>query len=248
MTTAAAAAAVLTLAFCTPAAMASGTQDISESTQTGMSSPGSSLVAGVRPQYTASDYVDVSDGKYKSLHLTLLGPVDSSDEAKAQYQTDLDTEIMKQLFNLYPVSSYPDSLLTYMTSGLTETYQEMAGLYGMDFGSFLQTYLKMDEDTFASEVSTMAKTAMTQELILKAVAEKENLSVSDGEYTAGLEAYAKKYGYSSTDALLQDFDEPTVRISLLMDKTMDFLETSTEVTDPSETETEESEAAVNTVQ
>lgn len=197
-----------------------------------------SALAGVRPEYTASDYVDVSDGKYRMLKLTLSGSADSSEQAQTEYQTKLDTEIMKQLFNLYPVTGYPESLLSYMTGSLTETYRQYAQLYGMEFSAFLETYLKMDETTFQNEVIGMAKTSLTQELILKAIAEKEKITISDAEYQQGLTDYAKKYGFDSPDALLRSFDEPTVRISLLMDKTMEFLEKETKISDPAETETE----------
>jgi hypothetical protein len=47
-----------------------------------------------------------------------------------------------------------------------------------------------------------------------------------------------KYGYDSADALKSAFDEPTLRISLLMDKTFEYLETVTDITQIIETETE----------
>jgi hypothetical protein len=75
------------------------------------------------------------------------------------------------------------------------------------------------------------------------VAEKENITVSEEEYEQGCADYALQYGYESADALRQAFDEPTIRISLLMDKTFDYLESVTQIDLIIETETEsESEA------
>ena len=84
---------------------------------------------------------------------------------------------------------------------------------------------------------------MKEEILLKAVAEKENITVSEEEYEQGCADYALQYGYESADALRQAFDEPTIRISLLMDKTFDYLESVTQIDLIIETETEsESEA------
>ena len=191
-----------------------------------------------RPDYTASDYVQAEDGKYKGLAISVYPPADSSAEAQTAYQTTVDTAIMTQLFTLYPVKDYPQDLLAYVTQGLTGTYREYAEMYGLDFASFLQTYLQMDESTFKAQVRKAAEQTLKEEMILKAIAEQENLAVSDEEYEQGCVNYAAKYGYESADTLKQAFDEPTIRISLLMDKTFEYLETVTDITQIIETETE----------
>ena len=133
--------------------------------------------------------------------------------------------------------------MNYTIGSLTATYQEYAGMYGMDFATFLQTYLKEDESTFNAQVKKAADQTLKEEILLKAVAEKENITVSEEEYEQGCADYALQYGYESADALRQAFDEPTIRISLLMDKTFDYLESVTQIDLIIETETEsESEA------
>jgi trigger factor len=134
-----------------------------------------------------------------------------------------------------------------VTGSLSSTYKQYADMYGMDFGTFLSTYLGMDENAFSDAVKKAAETTLKQEILLSAIAEKEQITVSDEDYQKGLSDYASRYGYASTDALLADFDEATVRVSLLMDKTLDFLETANHVEQIVETESEsaqtESEAA-----
>ena len=76
---------------------------------------------------------------------------------------------------------------------------------------------------------------------------KEIGVISDEEYEKGCADYAARYGYESADALRQAFDEPTIRISLLMDKTFDYLESVTKIDLIIETETEtETESEVMT--
>ena len=200
-----------------------------------------------RPDYQALDYVNINDDEYKKIHLTVYPPVDDSPEAQTEYQTNIDTLIMTQLFSLYPIRELPEDLMNYTVGSLTQTYQEYARMYGMDFATFLQTYLQEDETTFNAQVKKAADQTLKEELLLKAVAEKENITVSDEEYEQGLADYAVRYGYETADALRQAFDEPTIRISLLMDKTFDYLESVTQIDLIIETETEsETEGAVMT--
>ena len=212
----------------------------------GLPAAGSSA-EGTRPSYKASDYVKIGDDQYKTMTIRIYPPADSSAEAQTDYKKKLDTDIMTRLYSLYPVDKYPQELLDYVTGSLSSTYRQYAGMYGMDFGAFLSTYLGMDEKAFSDAVKKAAETTLKQELLLSAIAEKEQITVSDEDYQKGLSDYATRYGYASTDALLADFDEATVRVSLLMDKTLDFLETANHVEQIVETEREtvqtESEAA-----
>ena len=215
----------------------------------GLPAAGSSA-EGTRPSYKASDYVKIGDDQYKTMTIRIYPPADSSAEAQTDYKKKLDTDIMTRLYSLYPVEKYPQELLDYVTGSLSSTYKQYADMYGMDFGTFLSTYLGMDEKVFSDAVKKAAETTLKQELLLSAIAEKEQITVSDEDYQKGLSDYASRYGYASTDALLADFDEATIRVSLLMDKTLDFLETANHVEQIVETESEsaqtESEAAQTT--
>lgn len=251
------AAAVLsagTLAAASAAESGQSAAENTDETEYAMTEPSSeadllaagSQTAGVRPSYRASDYVKINDDKYRNMTFRLYPPADSSDQAQAEYKKQLDTDIMTQLYSLYPVDSYPQDLENYVIGSLTDTYRQYAEMYGMDVDTFLSTYLGADQKTFSGQVREAAEKTLKQELLLTAVAEKENIQVTDDEYQKGLSDYASKYGYASTDALLADFDEATVRVSLLMDKTLDFLEKQSKVEQIIETESEsltESETA-----
>ena len=214
-----------------------------EQTEASEETEASVPVPETRPEYHALDYVKINDTEYQKIHLSVYPPADDSEEAKTEYQTTVDTMIMTQLFSLYPIDEIPADLMNYTAGNLTATYQEYARMYGMDFASFLQTYLQQDESTFQAQVKKAAEQTLKEEILLKAIAEKENITVSDEEYEQGCADYAARYGYESADALKLAFDEPTIRISLLMDKTFAYLEDVTQIDLIIETETEsESEA------
>ena len=195
-------------------------------------------VPETRPEYSALDYVKIEDSKYKEIEFSIYPPADDSEEAQTAWKTEVDTQIMTQLFGLYPIADYPEDLMNYVAGSLIATYQQYADMYGMDFAAFLQTYMKMDQNTFIRQVQAAAQQTLKEEMLLKAVAEKENITVSDEEYEKGCENYALQYGYDSADALKAAFDEPTIRVSLLMDKTFDYLEKTVKINLIIETETE----------
>ena len=195
-------------------------------------------VPETRPEYSALDYVKIEDSKYKEIEFSIYPPADDSEEAQTAWKTEVDTQIMTQLFGLYPIADYPEDLMNYVAGSLIATYQQYADMYGMDFAAFLQTYMKMDQNTFIRQVQAAAQQTLKEEMLLKAVAEKENITVSDEEYEKGCENYALQYGYDSADALKAAFDEPTIRVSLLMDKTFDYLEKIVKINLIIETETE----------
>ncbi len=217
------------------AAETSAAEPQSESLTEGEESP---AIPEVRPDYKASDYVKITDEDYKKITISVYPPVDDSEQAQTDYQTNVDTLIMTQLFSLYPVEEIPADLMNYTVGSLTSTYQQYAMMYGMDYATFLQTYLQKDETTFNAQIKKAAEQTLKEELLLKAVAEKENITVSDEEYEAGCAEYAVRYGYESADALKQAFDEPIIRVSLLMDKTFDYLESTVTINLIIETETE----------
>lgn len=210
---------------------------VAEAAQT----PAGASPTGVRPLVRASDYVKIEDDGYKKMKIRIYPPADTSAEAQTDYKTRLDTEIMTRLYNLYPVESYPQDLENYLIQSLSGSYQQYAGMYGMDLGAFLSTYLGVDQETFGSKVREAARKTLKMELLLRAVAEKEDIAVSDADLQKGLTDYAARYGYASADDLLADFDQETVKASLLMDKTLDFLEKVNQIEQIVETESAQTE-------
>ena len=168
--------------------------------------------AGIRPEYRELDCVEISDEAYKGIEISLYPAADSSEEAQNAYWTEVDTAIMTRLFNLYPVKEYPAALLEYVTGSLEESYRQYADMYGLDFGQFLSSYMNMDEESFLRETDEAAKQTLHQEIL------------------------------GAAECLKAAFDEPTLRISLLMDKTLDFLEKEAHIHEIIETESESESA------
>lgn len=108
----------------------------------------------------------------------------------------LDYLIQNSKIPLIPrsmVDSYVDNINTYYTS--------MAEMYSMELDEFLESYMGTTADEFATETKQSAINYMQSAILLKAIAQKENITIDDAEYEAYLSDFATSNGYESADDL-----------------------------------------------
>ena len=64
---------------------------------------------------------------------------------------------------------------------------------------------------------------LTEKLVVYAIAEKENLSVSDEEYQTYIEEYYPLYGYETQEEYEKDYSPESTKYELLYEKVLSFL-------------------------
>ncbi|MDO4454392.1 MAG: trigger factor, partial [Eubacteriales bacterium] len=121
------------------------------------------------------------------------------------------------------VVEYPQELLDYGVSQFTRNYTNYAEQYGMSLEDFIQGMFGMTLEQFEEQALINTKETARQEMLLKAIAEKEDLELTEEEYKEGLKKYTSDYGFASEEALLEANSEEIVRDALLQDKVMQFL-------------------------
>ena len=101
-----------------------------------------------------------------------------------------------------------------------KAYNNMLSSYGVDLATYA-SLIGSDEDSFKKEIREEAKEMAKQSLVLNEIAKQENITINDDDK----EALAKRYGYDSLDAMLQNdnIDQEMVDETALMQKTLDFL-------------------------
>ena len=117
-------------------------------------------------------------------------------------------------------------------------YHSMAEQYSMEFEEFLSSFLGMTEEDFSEQVVLATQQNLQQEMYLKAIAESEGIEVTEED----LAEAAKEFGFETVEEFNAAYGEDVVRISVLQDKTLDFLLENAVITEPeSETEAAEGE-------
>ena len=143
----------------------------------------------------------------------------NEDTMKNQKTNDVFTAIV----NNSQISSLPQTLLDYYKNDYTtQVTQYAAQSYGMDFASFLSTS-NMTQADFDTQAAQYAQSIATQELVIKAIIEAENMTLTDDEYNSGVDKLVSDNGLASKDDLLKAISESQLRETLLWRKTMDFV-------------------------
>ena len=109
---------------------------------------------------------------------------------------------------------------------IMEYWNNVALQYGGELKDFVQTQFKLSEKDFEAEVRAQAVNAAKQLLVVRAIAEKENLELTDEEYKAGVNKYLEDSGLQgSMDAAAFESNFGKGRISdlILTDKVGNFL-------------------------
>ena len=185
----------------------------------------------------------ISDGEYTavaSYRESVRADLEEQEEQSREGQIKMD--LYMQLASSSEIKGYPQELVDFGVTNMEVSYRETAEAYSMEFEDYLEQTFGMNREEFLEEAEFVVKQNIEQELYLKAIAESEGMEVSDEEYEEYCESYAAEYGYDSPEALVADYGESTVRVSVLQTKALDFLLENTIVEEVEETEMTPEEA------
>lgn len=144
--------------------------------------------------------------------------------AEEERQNSIKTELLSMIAASSEITEYPQELVDYSVADMTNYYESFAAMYGMEFADFLEAYFGMTEEEYAEESVNAVKQNLQQELYVKAIAEAEGLEVDEEAYAAGCQKYMEDYGFESEEALVEAIGgEATLRLSILLDNTYDYL-------------------------
>ena len=173
--------------------------------------------------------VTTVDG-YREYQRSLLEEYNNED-----LETQINDEIMTQLYNICDISEYPQDLIDYSVKSVKNYYIEMAASFGMTFED-LMMYFGEGSENFEETVHDDVINDLQQEMILNAICEQEELALTDEEYKEGVEKYAQEYGLESAEEFESYYDHETIAQSLQMTKVLDFIRESAvvEIVEPEE--------------
>ena len=143
-----------------------------------------------------------------------------------QYQIDnqRNTDILNAVIDKSEIVCATDDVdKNYETQ--VQYYTNQASMYGLDLATYA-SLMGMDEEGLKSELRNVAMDMTKQEMLLKEIASRENITVTDEDR----EALAERYGYDSLESFLETADKEIVDDTALMQKTLDFLVENAEIT------------------
>lgn len=192
----------------------------------------------IMPEVTDELAGKLSDGAFTTLedYRQHIREQLQEDEAETQVYTD----VMTQIYNTCTINDYPQELVDYCVTSMMNVYMQYVEMSDMDLAEWLEERYGMTEDEFMDIIVEQVKDSLQQELLLKAIAENEELVISEEEYEEGCVKYAEQLGYGAdaVDQFKEDYDRAIIETSLMMDKVLDFVKDNAVIEEVQETEEE----------
>lgn len=150
---------------------------------------------------------------------------------KSQYESESEYELreklIQQVIDGSSVESYSQELYDSCAASVEEGYAGYAEMFGCENVEEIYELFEMTEEDVEQEVLNQ----LYRLVIVNEICERENLTLSDEEYHAGLERYAEDYEYDSIDEMLADYEEASLYSWILEDKVLDLLEENATITE-----------------
>ena len=145
------------------------------------------------------------------------------DSMQASVESELVDSVQTALMENIEVKEYPEDRVEELTQQMTDYYTQLAGLYGVELGEFVETYLQTTEEDFNTQIDTQVRQSVALEEALKLIAEKQHLEPSEEEYQEAIAEYAEEAGFDDVEEYTGQVGEDELKAAVLRDKVTDYL-------------------------
>lgn len=139
-------------------------------------------------------------------------------------ESDIIGRIMQTVMANCIFQEPPEEMVTrYCDMQIKDMTAQLAA-YGMDLNTYMQTYFGMDSETYMAVFREDAAKMAQQYIMFQAIADAENLNLTDEEIAAAMEEHAAAYGYESVENFKEEIGEEVFYEYLMAERIIDFLE------------------------
>ena len=191
---------------------------------------GSDSKATYLSQFNAGTYVELAD--YSSI------PVDANEGDTSGIENDIGDYLLK---NSTFVKELPSPFVNRNTSTLKDELQNYADTYKMELADFMKLYdSSLTEDTYEQYIEDLGLAYSKKLVVMQAVANAEDLAVSDEELDEQIKTQADAAGYSSISEYKKavKMDPEELREVMMSTKVLEFLQEKVIYNNANESETE----------
>lgn len=148
--------------------------------------------------------------------------------AQSTYDSTLESGVLNGFMNNCVFEEIPEHILEKYRSNVQASLESESSYYGLDAETYCTYFYGMDLESFLTKY---AEEAAKQSLAFQAVANAENLNVTDEELQEKLEEYASLGGYESVEDFLGELDREEYREYFMFERVLDFLMENAQITE-----------------
>ncbi len=134
--------------------------------------------------------------------------------ARSQMYSELWTNIVEAS----EVIAYPENEAERLYSEMRLTYQDYATYYGVDYATFLSSYLGLTND----DLIELANTYVKEDLVMYQLVKECNIELTEEKYDEYLASYAKLYG-ATGEELVSYYGKDQLQLTFLWEELMKTL-------------------------
>lgn len=199
---------------------------------------GKSVVFTVTLKYIMPGLDELQDGMVANLGLPDVDTVEElreyvndylQESAETTYLYNIQDAIMKQLMQESTIEELPEAFVESYHHVFSESLDYYGAQYGIDGETYAQYFYGMPA---ADYISLYSDVQARQEMILQAIANKENLNIGDEELETLLQERATEFGAPTVEDLLGNTTKDEYRNYFMSERVMDFLVENTTVVEP----------------
>ena len=167
-------------------------------------------------QFDAGSYVELAD--YSSI------PVEANEGDTSGIENDIGDYLLK---NSTFVKELPTSFVNRNTSTLKDQLQNYADTYKMSLADFMKYYdSSLTEDTYEEYIQKLGADYSKKLVAMQAIADAEDLAVTDEELKEQIKTQAEAAGFSDVDEYKSaaKMDPEELREVMMSTKVFEFLE------------------------
>ncbi|MCL2366184.1 MAG: trigger factor [Oscillospiraceae bacterium] len=160
--------------------------------------------------------------------------IDSVEEYKASVREQMEAErehaaasqergqIWEQIMDGATIHKYPENEINFRLDMAMQEFELYAMMYGMEVDDLMEMFVGMPlEEFIETSVRPSILVEVGQDLVLRAVAVQEGLSITDEEFQEGLEQFVEDFGFESEDEFLEMHGALAIELSLLANKVIE---------------------------
>lgn len=179
----------------------------------------------VLPEYT-DDFVTENLGYNTRKEYEASVKKELQNEYTETSSSALQEALINQVIKTSKIKSYSETLYQSYYDAVIDNYKSLAEMFGTT-----------EEDLYdqfgigESDLKQEALDYLYRYLVVNAIAENENITISDKEYNSKCKQYAKENEYSSTKEYIKDYGKENIENMILEEKVLNLLVKNTTVTE-----------------
>lgn len=142
---------------------------------------------------------------------------------EARYSSTLRDDVIQAVMQNCTFKEPPEKMVDRYYKLLLNSMVAEAAARDMDLNTYMRNYYSMDVSSYQQMLREDAVTTARQYIMLQAIADAENIALSEEEIAQAVEKNAVMYNYESAEAFKEDNDQEMFEEYLMADKVILFL-------------------------